>query len=430
VHPELFELKALVAGRLDPYRRREIDDHLGSCADCSRHYVALMLGSASPKTAEAESRQVLAHSNAASVLSPVNGGSDSVSYGIDAPIAPAAPRAPQSRQPHNNLAALETVFTPPAREPASASLVDAITKLRSESEATTKLRASDVTVTTPVASVLAQPPVSPVTPPLVHNRVRFVPTPRAGIAHVRPNIDAGFAPMTPKAPTPSPTHAATIELSNAAATPRPAATPTELVVTFSSETSRLPTYRSPAAVAAVVPVADDTDYVSLAVPTLASVPADEFRLPSAASAFKGVSSRTMMMAAAAVVAIAVVVGGYKSFQSSVSRAAAAAAADAAKRVEATAAARTPQGAPAVAPPQVQTRIVYVREPAKKNEQTASSETAPTVGPSVPVTVALPDVNVQTGSNESAMQTNAMGSAASDLARSARATASRTAQPRP
>ena len=68
MHPELFELKALVAGRLDAHRRREIDDHLGSCADCSRQYVALMLGSSSPKTAEAEARTVLVPHGSGTVL--------------------------------------------------------------------------------------------------------------------------------------------------------------------------------------------------------------------------------------------------------------------------------------------------------------------------------------------------------------------------
>ena len=101
MHPELFELKALVAGRLDAHRRREIDDHLGSCADCSRHYVALMLGSASPKTAEAEARQGLVPTGAAAVAAA--GPLPSVtSFGIDAPLGPAEPRM-ATRQPHNNM---------------------------------------------------------------------------------------------------------------------------------------------------------------------------------------------------------------------------------------------------------------------------------------------------------------------------------------
>ena len=109
MHPELFELKALVAGRLDAHRRREIDDHLGTCADCSRHYVALMLGSASPKTAEAEARQGRVPSSTGLLSFAAAGGvSDAPAYGIDAPLAAQPSRPPVTRPPHSNLAALET----------------------------------------------------------------------------------------------------------------------------------------------------------------------------------------------------------------------------------------------------------------------------------------------------------------------------------
>lgn len=435
MHPELFELKALVAGRLDPYRRREIDDHLGSCADCSRHYVALMLGSASPKTAEAEARAALVHAHAGALLSPINGASESVSFGIDAPIAPSAPRpaAPPTRLPHNNLAALETVFTSPPREPASPSLVDAITRLRSESEAASKTRGSDTASAAPEAAAAAAPtaPV-PVTPP-VPNRVRFVPTPRAGIAHVRPNLDAAAAlPGAAREPL-------VVDLT----TPRAAepvvsqaATPTELVVTFSSEPKpRRGAHRSPATstVVALEPtetLATTPEYVSQAIPNFSSVPVSDFELAQSVSPRRAMPPKGMLIGGGALAAATLAFVAYSSFQSSVSSAAAAAAAAAAKQVQA-AAARTSVATAAIAPsaqPQVQTRIVYVREPAKPAPESSTPEQ--TAAPAIPITVALPDVNLQTGSSDAVMQANASGNATADLARSARATASRTATARP
>ena len=140
MHPELFELKALVAGRLDAHRRREIDDHLGSCADCSRHYVALMLGSPSPKTAEAEAREGLVPSGSGTLLTLAGGEASLVQmYGIDAPLQPSAPPRPATpRRKDASSAPLETEFpasAPRAHAPTPGSLVDAITKLRAESEA-------------------------------------------------------------------------------------------------------------------------------------------------------------------------------------------------------------------------------------------------------------------------------------------------------
>jgi len=130
------------------------------------------------------------------------------------------------------------------------------------------------------------------------------------------------------------------------------------------------------------------------------------------------------------------VSGVRYFQSSVSQAAATAAAAAARQVEATAArtaagvAATAAAAPAApAPaPAVQTRIVYVREPAKK--EPAQPVETPAVLPQVPIAVTLPDVNLQTSAPETGGNANSQRSATSELTRSARATAPRTALPRP
>lgn len=161
MHPELFELKALVAGRLDALRRREIDDHLGGCAECSRHYVAMMLGSASPKTAEAEAREAAAPTRAGAQMTfagVASGPPLSTAYGIDAPLAPADPRPPARAIP-KPAAARATDLAPPSQGrtqmPVSASLVDAITRLRAESDA--QARAAFVDVEPPHAPATAVP---------------------------------------------------------------------------------------------------------------------------------------------------------------------------------------------------------------------------------------------------------------------------------
>ena len=166
MHPELFELKALVAGRLDAHRRREIDDHLGSCAECSRHYVAMMLGSSSPKTAEAEAREGLVSTGAGSGATLVGGESAAIQrYGIDAPLKPSAPPRPAApRAPHNNLAALETEFQAPSSRiqmPVSASLVDAISKLRAESEAAAPVAVAVSRAPAPMAVAVSRAPALP-----------------------------------------------------------------------------------------------------------------------------------------------------------------------------------------------------------------------------------------------------------------------------
>ncbi|MDZ7632817.1 MAG: hypothetical protein U5K74_16130 [Gemmatimonadaceae bacterium] len=359
MHPELFELKALVAGRLDAHRRREIDDHLGSCADCSRHYVALMLGSASPKTAEAEARAGLIPSGAGTVLtlggSPESG---AAVYGIDAPIAPSEPR-PAPRAPHSNTPALETEFPTSARTqvPVSASLVDAIAKLRAE---------ADAPKAPPVASAPAAPEI--VAPTVAQSSLIepsiFMPTPADGISIVPSRA-------TPAASAPSPELPGFMTRPTSASPSRSVAAQPELVVTFSSTPSRLTSYRSPSAVSAI-PAASSFEYTSQAVPGLSaqpvSAPASDFSVTSTTVARK---PKPMMLGAIlGTSALVVVLGiaGYKYFQSSVAQASAAAAAAAAKQVQA-AAAQTAASAPVVTAPTepapVQTRIIYVDRPARR-----------------------------------------------------------------
>ena len=329
MHPELFELKALVAGRLDAHRRREIDDHLGSCADCSRHYVAMMLGSASPKTAEAEAREALVPTGAGAVLTLIaGGGSAAPAYGIDAPIAPPAAYRPVApRVPHNNMMALETEFSAPSpRTPASASLVDAISRLRADAVAPARPVVPEVEVVEAPVAVKAPAPMaaSPervaqvAAPPLIAPSI-FTPTPIGGVSLILP-------PVTPVATR---------------AQPAP-----ELVVTFSSTPPRVPTVRATATVAAIRPVAatvvtPSQEYVSQAVPTMASAPASEFELTTPVG-ISHTSKRPVLLGgaiAAAAVLLVVLLAGYKFFRSSVSDAASAAAAAATQQVEASA--RTP-----------------------------------------------------------------------------------------
>jgi hypothetical protein len=406
VHPELFELKALVAGRLDAHRRREIDDHLGSCADCSRHYVAMMIGSSSPKTAEAESREALVPTGAGAALTRAGGGDSTVQrYGIDAPLGPSlAQRPAPPPRPHNNLAALETEFqTPPARTPVavSPSLVDAITKLRAESQA-----AAPAPVFTPPS----------VTPPSLAPR-RESPPMLVSIETPTPSVDRSLisAPVPPGE-------------SRAQST-------TELVVTFSSTPPRTPAMRSVAAASpsATSVVTPSQQYVSQAVSTLTSAAPSEFELSDAEPA---VSTRKPALLGGALAAAAVVVlvglGGYKFFQSSVSQAASAAAAAATQQAKAAAAAARPAApvAAAPAPAPVETRIVYVERPSpRKGEPAQAKPETVTVTTSVPIAVTLPDVNLNTSSDAS-VQNNTQRNVTSELTRGARATASRTAGPRP
>ena len=78
---------------------------------------------------------------------------------------------------------------------------------------------------------------------------------------------------------------------------------------------------------------------------------------------------------------------------------------------------------------MQTRIVYVREPAKKEDEARPVETRAAL-PNVPIAVTLPDVNLQTSGLETGVNVNSQRSATSELTRSARATAARTTNPRP
>ncbi len=416
MHPEMFELKALVAGRLDAHRRREIDDHLGSCADCSRHYVAMMLGSASPKTAEAEARQGLVPTGAGTSVT-IAGAANSTVYGIDAPIAPSAPR-PAARPAHSNTPALETEF--PATQartqvPVSASLVDAIAKLRAESDA------PKVSSATPVAAapVVAEPklPESPLIEPSI-----FMPTPAGGVSVVTPRT-------TPSA------HPRSAELPGFMTRPvsmspgRSLEAQPELVVTFSSTPSRVTSYRSPTGTSAVSSAPSSFEYVSQAVP----LSAPDLVVTETTVARK--PNRMLLGALAGGVALLLIVGvgGYKYFKSSVSQAAAEAAAATAKQFEAAARSAAPPPAANQPPPAPEkTRIVYVREPARRSTESrpsapATQSTPTTSAASIPL--ALPDVNLSTG-GDNALQTNTQRSATSELTRSARATASRTAAPRP
>jgi len=406
VHPELFELKALVAGRLDAHRRREIDDHLGSCAECSRHYVAMMLGSSSPKTAEAEAREGLVSTGAGSAATLVGSeGAAAQRYGIDAPLKPSAsPRPAAPRSSHNNLAALETEFQPPPSRiqmPVSASLVDAISKLRAESVAAASVAA-------PVVALVAAP----------------APTPAAALV-VAPVVAPVAAPEPPKPAEASPVQ------------PAP-----ELIVTFSSAPPRIPAMRTPTAAepaVATISTAPQNDAVQV-TPTIAVMAPTE--VESSAPARAATDRKPMLLGGVMAAAAAVIIiglSGYKFFHSSVSQAASAAAAAAAKEVEA-AAARTPAPAAAAPPaaaepapppaPVIETRIVYVEKPASRRGEPARvvPETV-LVTPSMPIAVTLPDVNLNTG-NDPVAQSNSQRNATSELTRSARATAIRTAVPRP
>ena len=475
MHPELFELKALVAGRLDAHRRREIDDHLGSCADCSRHYVAMMLGSPSPKTAEAEARQGLVPTGSGTLLTLAGGDASLVQmYGIDAPLQPSAPPRPASSRPkQGNPVALETEFPPAtARQqpPAAGSLVDAITKLRAETEmphvaepvtpfeppaaaSTTQMQAPEI-----VAPVAASPLVTPSI---------FTPTPYGGVSLILPSpaplepfgaheslsapLDS-FEPMAQFAPldayTPleqfvpteqfAPVDSFTAPEPVLPVVPQAASVPTsapvpvpELVVTFSSTPKRTTAHRSPTAAPVVTP---SQEYVSQAVPTQVTSAASTFEFERAAPAPPLTDRKPLLLGGAlAAAALVIVLGlaGYKYFRSSVSQAASAAAAEAVQKVE-SAARSTAGNSPsrAAAPGPVQTRIVYVEKPSsRKSEEGRSRPETVTVSTTMPIAVTLPEVNLNTGT-ESAVQSNSQRSATTELTRSARATASRTAAPRP
>ncbi len=415
MHPELFELKALVAGRLDAHRRREIDDHLGSCADCSRHYVALMLGSTSPKTAEAEARQGLVPTGAGSTLT-LGGVGNSVVYGIDAPIAPATSR-PEVRPPHSNSPALETEFPAPAARtqvPVSASLVDAIAKLRAESDAPQAKSA------TPVAAVpvTAAPRVMDL--PLIEPSI-FTPTPVGGVSVVTPRT-------TPSAPARSAELPGFMSRPVSMSPGRSHEPEPELVVTFSSTPSRVASYRSPTGTSAVSSVPASFEYVSQAFP----LPAPEMLVTETKVSRKPTPMMYAIVGGAALLLI-LGVSGYKYFKSSVSQAAAEAAAATAKQFQAAARSAPPSTLSVPVPPAPEkTRIVYVREPTRRApESRGATPASPTTqaGPTAQIPLALPDVNLSTGA-ENALQTNTQRSATSELTRSARATASRTAAPRP
>ena len=422
MHPELFELKALVAGRLDAHRRREIDDHLGSCAECSRHYVAMMLGSSSPKTAEAEAREGLVSTGAGSGATLVGGESAAIQrYGIDAPLKPSAPPRPAApRAPHNNLAALETEFQPPSSRlqlPVSASLVDAISKLRAESEAAA-----------PVAVAVSR---APALPP-ADAKATVAPSVVAPMAENAMMSLSIVAPTLPAAAVRIPA------LESPVASPGPSAP--ELIVTFSSAPPRTPAMRTPTAVepsVATVITAPQNDAVQV-TPMIAGVAPAE--VESSAPARGATDRKPMLLAGAMAAAAAVVIislAGYKFFQSSVSQAASAAAAAASRQVQA-AAARTPAPVAAAATaaavpapaPVIETRIVYVEKPASRRGEPARviPETV-LVTPSMPIAVTLPDVNLNTG-NDPVAQSNSHRNATSELTRSARATAIRTSVPRP
>jgi hypothetical protein len=422
VHPELFELKALVAGRLDAHRRREIDDHLGSCADCSRHYVALMLGSSSPKTAEAEARQGFAASTAGTVLTLTGGASGATVevFGIDAPLSPSVPKAP-AKPAHSYGPPLETEFPPASSRtqvPVSASLVDVIAKLRAESEAQK---------TAPAASAAAPSAPAPAQESALIEPSIFLPTPADGVSIITPVA------------TPSGTKAAT-ELPGFMTRPgstspaKAVEAQPELVVTFSSTPSRNKSYRSPSSVSVVTPSADQA-YVSQAVSNQTSQPEHDFAVTDTTVSAKP-KSATFGLVAGVAVAVVIAFSGYRYFQSSVKQAAAAAAAAAAKQVQqAAAAAATPPStaaqvtiAPAPAP--VQTRIVYVDRPAKSNPESKPRESSSAPAVVAPAIVTIPDVNVSTGSSDAAIQSNSQRSATSELTRSARPTSTRTSAPRP
>ena len=420
MHPELFELKALVAGRLDAHRRREIDDHLGSCADCSRHYVALMLGSSSPKTAEAEARQGFAAAGTVLTLMGGTGSSTVEVFGIDAPLSPSVPRPP-AKPAQSNGSALETEFPSVSRTqvPVSASLTDVIARLRAESDAQKSADAGVATSAAAAAEVVAVPAHEA---PLIEPSI-FAPTPADGVSIIRPR-------STPSAGSAAPERPAFMTRPASASPTKSVETQPELVVTFSSTPSRISSYRSPGSVAVVTPSADQA-YVSQAVPNMAHDPTSDFAV-SDMSMSRAPKSATMRNAAIAAIALVVAISGYRYFQSSVAQAAAAAA----KQVQADAAAAPKPSAPApttAAPPPspapVQTRIVYVDRPAKSSPESKPRESSGS-SISTPAIVTIPDVNVSTGSADAAIQGNSQRSATSELTRSARPTSTRTAVPRP
>ena len=533
MHPELFELKALVAGRLDAHRRREIDDHLGSCAECSRHYVAMMIGSSSPKTAEAESRQAAAPVRAGAQMlyaGVADGPPLSASYGIDAPLAPSVPRpAPRPvPQPSTMLRESDVASSSHGRTrvPVSASLVDAITRLRAESDANAlapfvtprhtpiPTAAATVAPLLPAAPVAAAEPVlrvpafwsdepvvadTPIARPEAINKVlplgpragETLSAPAAALPESLPPLPAfsfaeyddvdppaaTLASVTTQAPTPAPTAGLAPEAAPALApapvpalvrteptpltymTPlvmsvmdtaigttapdRGAAAKPELVVTFSATPT--PTRRSSLRNTGLKATAT---FVPTFVPTLVS---DAVAVPTAPAITKPVEehhvARTLpgsgmqparLAAVLGTVAVVFVLGmsGYRYFQTSVSTAASAAAAAAAKQVQATAQAsaqaqaqRAAGAAAAVAPAApavVQTRIVYIREPAKAETRTSASPDTQPALPPTPVTVIFPDVNVNTPSMpDNASLSATQRSATSELTRGARATTSRT-----
>lgn len=371
----------------------------------------MMLGSASPKTAEAEARQGLIPTGAGNA-STIGGVGNAAVYGIDAPIAPSSPR-PAVRPPHSNAPALETEFPAQAgrtQVPVSASLVDAIAKLRAESDAP-KARAATPVALAPVVAEA----------PLIEPSI-FMPTPAGGVSVVSPRA------------TPTATGKAR-ELPGFMTRPvsmspgRSLEAQTELVVTFSSTPSRLTSYRSPTGTSAVSSSPATFEYVSQAVPVSQSAP--DILVSETKVSRK---PKPMLLAAAGGVALLLLLGvsGYRYFKSSVSQAAAAAAAATAKQFEAAArSAPPPVATPAPAAPE-RTRIVYVREPARRSTESRGAAPAASTQQAAPVAqipLALPDVNLSTG-GESALQTNTQRSATSELTRSARATASRTAAPRP
>ncbi len=460
MHPELFELKALVAGRLDAHRRREIDDHLGSCAECSRHYVAMMLGSSSPKTAEAESRRALVPSGGGASLG-IGGPSETASYGIDASLAPSTFK-PAPVQP-NGMPMLDvsmpSSIASRTQVPVSSSLVETITRLRAESDAeksgVAPVAAAPMFVTpaAPVPKVAAPAPTPPAPQPapkaphssahafadsdsFIHTSV-LLPTPLGMVSAIQPMIVPRAKPAAPPAPA-APTVERPTFMTRASPAPVAAVPAQELVVTFSSTPSRSATHRSPSAVHAITPSAAE-EYVSQAVPNLATQQFVDFSVSDATmSPLRNPKTMRMaMMAGAAVLALSVVIGGYRYFKSSVSDAASAAATAAAKAVTDNAsrqqASNTPVAAAALPAP-VTTRIVYRdREPSRRSSESRASADSQTPSNSqspLPVTVNIPDVSISTNIPDASMQSNTSRSATSELTRSAKATATRTSTPRP
>ncbi len=421
MHPELFELKALVAGRLDAHRRREIDDHLGSCAECSRHYVALMLGSSSPKTAEMEARQGFAAAGTVLTLTGGSSGSTVEVFGIDAPLSPSVPKSPARTGPTT----LETEFPAASSRtqvPVSASLVDVIAKLRAESEAQKSASTTGERPAAHAREFVALPaPESSLIEPSI-----FMPTPTDGVSLITSIATPSASKAAPELPAFMTRPASASPAKSAEAQP-------ELVVTFSSTPSRSSSYRSPGSVAVVTPSADQ-EYVSQSVPKMAlPQPGDYFVSDTTVS--RKPKAATFGVVAAAVIALVVAISGYKYFQSWDTQAAAPAGAAAAKQVQAAAAATPvkPEQAPvaaAPAPAQVQTRIVYVDRPAKSNSESRPRESSNSPAVAAPSIVTIPDVNVSTGSADAAIQGNSQRSATSELTRSAKPTSTRTAVPRP